>query len=264
MKTDLIVTYKKRGQPPLSLIQDIKQRHINLRQVPIGYAGRLDPMAEGLVLLLLNEKNKERAKYEKIRKVYEAEVLFGVETDTFDALGMAQAANTVTISSESLTHALRQLIGVQTHPYPPFSSPRVNGKPLWLWAKEGKISEIKIPHKQIEIYRAELNNLRLKEKKVLKMEIFQKIAEVIGDFRQEEIQTSWNHFFMASPNSFQIATITFDVSSGTYIRSLAHNLGKAQNTGAIAFSIKRTKLGGVTEHSKKEINFVTEEDLFKG
>ncbi len=262
MKTDLVVAYKKRGQTPLALIEELKQQHTELSQVSIGYAGRLDPMAEGLVLLLLNEKNKERARYEKIRKEYVAQVLFGVETDTFDALGMVGLLSTRKISQEELTQNLKQLIGVQRHPYPPFSSPRVNGKPLWLWAKEGKISTITIPHKEIQIYHAELNSLRSVTREQLKKEVLQKISEVTGDFRQVEIQDAWNHFLLTAPDRFQIATITFEVSSGTYIRSLAHNLGRALSTGAIAFSIKRTKLGGVRVTDKK-MNFVTEEKLFR-
>lgn len=262
MKTDLVVGYKKRGQTPLALIDDLKKDIPELVNTSIGYAGRLDPMAEGLVLLLLNDKNKERSRFEKIKKVYESEILFGVETDTFDALGIAHANQIVKVDRKMLNESLQQLIGKQDHQYPPFSSPLVQGKPLWQWAKEGRISEVQIPSKTIEIYKAELLELVEKSAKDIQEHIVKKISEIVGDFRQKEIIASWKSFFNKRKENFQVATVLFDVSSGTYIRSLALRLGRINNTGAIALSIKRTQLGNVLIDNKQRFQFVNEEDLF--
>jgi tRNA pseudouridine55 synthase len=262
MKTDLVVGYKKRGQTPLALIEDLKREIPELITTSIGYAGRLDPMAEGLVLLLLNDKNKERARFEKIKKEYESEILFGVETDTFDALGLAVEKQYVKISEDMLHKTLKPLVGKHDHQYPPFSSPLVQGKPLWQWAKEGRISEVQIPSKLIEIYKTELLELVEKSAKDIQELIVKKISEIVGDFRQKEIIASWKSFFNTRKENFQVATVLFDVSSGTYIRTLAHDLGRINNTGAIALSIKRTQLGNVGIDTKQRFKFVNEEDLF--
>lgn len=262
MKTDLVVGYKKRGQTPLSVIEDLQKEMPQLAHTSIGYAGRLDPMAEGLVLLLLNEKNKERSRFEKIKKVYESEILFGVETDTYDALGLAVASQSVKVSSQILQKELEELIGKHEHQYPPFSSPLVQGKPLWQWAKEGRISEVQIPSKTIEIYKAILRTLEERSVKEIESLISEKISEIVGDFRQTEIVSSWKKFFRTKNKNVQVATALFDVSSGTYIRSLAHELGRVNKTGAIALSIKRTQLGKVLIDKKNRFRFVNEEELF--
>lgn len=262
MKTDLVVGYKKRGQTPLSVIEELRKEIPELANTSIGYAGRLDPMAEGLVLLLLNEKNKERARFEKIKKVYQSEILFGVETDTFDALGLALKKPDVTISEETLRKNLAQLVGKHTHQYPPFSSPLVQGKPLWQWAKEGRIAEVQIPSKTIEIYKTELLKLVTKSGEDIHKLIDEKISEIVGDFRQDQIRDTWEAFFNTKKQDLHIATVLFDVSSGTYIRSLAHDLGRLNNTGAIALSIKRIQIGNVVIDKKQRFQFVNEKDLF--
>src|SRR6185436_12995765 len=83
----MILLHKPLGLSPLEVIKLFKQQNFEYASATISYAGRLDPMADGLLLLLVNEENTQRKLYEALPKTYEFTVLLGVETDTYDILG---------------------------------------------------------------------------------------------------------------------------------------------------------------------------------
>src|SRR5690242_6674833 len=85
--------YKTLGETPLECIQRFKKENPEFEKVNMTYAGRLDPMAEGLLLVLSGELVKEKEKYLDLPKTYIVEVLWGVETDTLDILGILGSKN---------------------------------------------------------------------------------------------------------------------------------------------------------------------------
>lgn len=248
----ILSIYKPIGKTPLEVINELKKQHPEYKNESIGYAGRLDPMAEGILLLLIGEENLKRKEYEKFPKEYEFEVLFGIETDTYDTLGIIKNSNTVLLDIKELEKKVQQLIprfiGKKTQPYPPYSSPRVNGKPLFYWAREGKLDEITIPKKQIEIYTLELIETRAITASTLEQEVSRRVSLVTGDFRQEKIIEKWQEEINKLPNNvmFPIITLRISCSSGTYIRSICHELGILLHCSALAFNIKRTRVGEFT------------------
>ena len=135
-------------------------------------------------------------------------------------------------------------------PLPPYSSYKIKGKPLFQWAREGKLDEIKIPMRQTKINSAEMLSLSEVSGKKLLNAIKQKISLIKGDFRQKEILKQWQKMLPELCSSskmvtFWIAKIKISCSSGTYIRSIAHYLGKELKTGASFAGIEttRTKVG---------------------
>ena len=243
----LLTVYKPIGITPYQLIQQVKEHFPQYNDEPIGFAGRLDPLAHGVMLLMIGEATKERELYLNLSKTYEFEALLGIETDTYDLLGLIKSPQPP-LPKEGETSFLHQFIqsklGKQIQPYPPFSSKTVHGKPLFWWAKNDKLSEITIPEREIEIYDFKL----LAEGTITAQQLQQKVTDDIhtiqGDFRQDEIKKQWNHFFLENKTSvFQTARFTIDCSSGTYVRGLAHDLGKQLGTGAITLEILRTKVG---------------------
>ncbi len=225
--------YKRRGETPLQALDRLRIENPELKKAVLSYAGRLDPMAEGLLLVLVGEEeNKRRAEYLELEKEYEVEVLFGVETDSYDVLGKV-------ISFHDLTPALSSLErGEFDQSYPPYSSQPVNGKPLWWWAREGKLSEITIPTKKVTIFDIKKISERNISAEALLKQVLSDISLVQGDFRQDEIGKSWESFIKShTAEQFQVMTLKISCSSGTYMRSFAHQLG------GIALKIVRTKIG---------------------
>jgi len=136
------------------------------------------------------------------------------------------------------------LIGTLDQKYPPYSSVRVNGKPLFYWAREGKINEVKIPNKKITINTITLNNLEVINFKDIFIETCKKINKVKGKFRQDKIIANWIEINRKNP-SLKLVKLgcSISCSKGTYIRAIAHEIGQTLNVGAVALSIKRTKIG---------------------
>ena len=239
--------HKPLGISPLDTIKTLKENHPELKGEKMTYAGRLDPMAEGVLLILAGKTVYEKEKYLKLDKEYEGEILFGFETDTYDILGLSKRKKQPT-SITVLDGIIKNLEGEISLPLPPYSSYKIKGKPLFQWAREGKLDEIKIPMRQTKINSAEMLSLGKVSGKKLLSAIKQKISLIKGDFRQKEILKQWQKMLPELCSSskmvtFWIAKIKISCSSGTYIRSVAHYLGKELKTGAVLLGLKRTRVG---------------------
>lgn len=243
----VILQNKPVGMTPFEIIERFKKKNPNYREETVSYAGRLDPMAEGLLLLLVGDENKKRKKYENLAKTYEAEIVFGIKTDTYDTLGFVVDASLKTPEMKDIKRALDSFVGRQEQEYPPYSSKTVMGKPLYWWARKGRLHEIKIPKREIEIFKIEAlgNSAVLIEDLVF--DIRKRIEAVSGDFRQEEILSMWERYGEKNKQvSLMKAHLKVECSSGTYIRRIASDLGEKLGTGAFCLSIKRTKIGDFT------------------
>lgn len=250
---NVIIIYKLPGLTPYQSILEFKKKFPEYRKEIISYAGRLDPMAEGILLLLIGKENKKRRKYENLKKTYEFSILPGIETDTYDTLGkITKHSITQTIGIKNLLSngeegnfgILNSFVKKRIQAYPPYSSKAVNGKPLYWWARNNRVKEIEIPTKEVEIFDLQLISSGKIEAQDLRLRIQERIKKVKGDFRQEEILKSWNQFFESTHvTSFHFISLKTTCSSGTYVRGIAHEIGQMLGCGAIALYIKRTAIG---------------------
>lgn len=239
--------YKPIGYTPFQVVGKFKSKYPKYKDKKIAYAGRLDPMAHGILLLLVKPETERSEKYQKMDKEYEIDILFGVETDSYDMLGIVQSLKFKDknyISKFKIEKILTEYVGTFTQPYPPYSSMAVKGKPLFWWAREGKLGNIDIPTKAVNIYSAELIKAYSLGKSELVNQVYRKISLVEGDFRQKDIIKSWEDFCKKTKRKkFQVAKVKISCSSGTYMRAIAHKLGQNLGSGAIALEILRTKVG---------------------
>ena len=134
----LIYVYKPIGKTPLEIVESVK----SVKYKKISYAGRLDPMAHGTLLLLTDEDCYKQYNYNNLNKIYKFKLLCGVETDTNDVLGKI-VGNKTEIDIPRLREKISSLVGKQELPYPLFSSKRYNGKPLWYYGK--RASDVRCP-----------------------------------------------------------------------------------------------------------------------
>jgi len=245
MESVVAPVVKPVGVTPLETIQRFKSLNPQFSQVKISYAGRLDPMAEGLLLLLVGEENKKRKMYESLKKTYETDIILGIETDTFDALGIVlKVAKDRRGEKEEMLSCLKTFVGRTMQEYPPYSSKPVGGKPLFWWARNGRLSEIEIPRKEIEISECTFLKKTHMSGSGLFADVMERIEKITGDFRQEEIKACWKEFEKNYKNdSFTQITLRVSCSRGTYIRRLADDIGKKLGCRAFALSINRTSVG---------------------
>ena len=214
----------------------------------VTHTGNLDPMAEGVMVFLVGEEAlKAQARLQDSDKEYEFEVLFGFATDTQDLLGLVYKEKDYKImdlTEDILSGKLAEWVGDRELPRPGFSYKVVKGKPLYWWARRGRLHEIDIPTVSVSIRHVELIGLGTITRKRLAAEIKRKIALVEGDFRQDEILKRWDDVLSKDPSGkFPVARIRVDCSKGTYVRSLAHLLGESLGIPSLASFILRTRNG---------------------
>ncbi len=257
-----IVLNKKVGETPLSCLEAWRKNHPNLSDTPLAYAGRLDPMASGKLLILIGETCKNQTAYHQLDKSYEFSVLFGVSSDSGDVLGLATEGGPRLVQISAVEAVLKNLVGKISLPYPVFSARTVAGKPLHTWAVEGKINEIKLPNKESEIYslilqtETKLTRLQIYEAARHKIELIPPVTDIrkaLGnDFRRPDIRIAWQKFLEnGNPaDVFSIMNFGCDASSGTYMRTLAEVIARQLGTTGLAWSIHRQKIGNFNPQTK--------------
>lgn len=164
----------------------------------VGHLGTLDPLATGVLPLVLGSFTRLAQFYNDADKRYEGVIRFGWATDTYDAEGdPAGPAQQVSLTLEQVRSAAARFTGRQQQFPPPFSAKKISGVPAYRLARKGQ--EVELKPKEVEIKEFEITNWD---------------GERAG-FK------SW-------------------VSSGTYLRSLAHDLGKELGCGAHLAALTRT------------------------
>ncbi len=242
-KSEVLTLYKNLGETPLECLERFRLEHQEFEKTNMTYMGRLDPMAEGLMLVLAGD-TKEKQMYLELDKTYEFEVLWGFETDTYDILGLVTQIGLMPTKhfDTKIPGLIKGILEKKTQTYPPYSSKTVMGKSLHTWAREGKINEIEMPSRHIRVFSLEHIHTKLVSQKVVLDQVIEKVQKVNGDFRQNEIIEKWKGSITTSEQAL-ISTFKANVSSGTYIRSIAHEMGQKLDCSAIAYSIKRTRVG---------------------
>ncbi len=230
---------KKLGETPLEALTRLRKDENISNYTPMTYAGRLDPAAEGLLIILTGEECKNKEKYSALSKTYQAEILFGVLTDTHDLLGLcvfpdlirnpgslSSNTNLDSMSEHGMTQYLESHLGKQLQKYPRYSSKHLD-------------TGILPPPHEVELI--SYKNIEMRERS--REEILERVEKITGlatgGFRQEEIKKSWQDL---PEGKYQTVSVELTVSSGFYIRQFAEDLGKALGTGACLYSLVRTKI----------------------
>src|SRR5262252_6610606 len=193
-----LVVNKPKGKTSHDVVDAV--RHLaGFRQV--GHLGTLDPLATGVLVLLLGRATRLVQFYSGRRKRYTAGFRFGFATDSYDSDGEAQGPDCPpTLDAATLERFANEKIGRFAQMPPIFSAKKVNGRPAYELARKKKEFELK----------------------PVEVELFEfKLTEIAGP----------------------IARFVVECSSGTYIRSLAHEMGQKLGCGAHLAEICRTAVG---------------------
>lgn len=250
----IIVLNKKEGETPLEALESFRAKNKKYKDVKMTYAGRLDPLVSGLLLVLAGNTVKEKEKYLKLSKEYNFDVLFGFATDTYDILGKVTSANLPLAKGEArrgselknlIKKNLKFFIGKFQQQYPMYSSKTVDGKPLFTYARRGE--PVISPKHEVSVTSLKFLKLRKISAKELLENIEKRIKKVKGDFRQEEILKIWRKNLSVKHRVFDagffVASFHIKCGSGTYVRSVANDLGQRFGMSSLALTIKRTKIG---------------------
>jgi tRNA pseudouridine55 synthase len=127
---------KPRGPTSHDVVDKIRRLYQTRR---VGHAGTLDPMATGLLIILIGRATKASDQLMAQDKTYEAELTLGVETDSQDAEGkVVLTADIPTLSAEVIQSTMRSMLGPQEQTPPMHSAKKIAGVPLYRLAHQGK------------------------------------------------------------------------------------------------------------------------------
>ncbi|AWW25684.1 MAG: tRNA pseudouridine55 synthase [Acetobacterium sp.] len=143
--------YKEKGMTSHDVV--FKARKI-LKTKKIGHTGTLDPDAQGVLVLCVGQATKMVEYITDYEKVYEAEVILGIETDTCDLSGTVISENHRRINRDDFERILNKFIGDIRQKPPIYSAIRVNGKKLYHYARNGE--SVEIPERDIHIAKISL------------------------------------------------------------------------------------------------------------
>jgi tRNA pseudouridine(55) synthase len=256
--------YKQRGETPLECIQRFAKATPELKGEKMTYMGRLDPMAEGVLLMASGEDVKRKQEFLGLDKEYDFIAIFGFATDSYDVLGKILRVEKLEGLSENDIRKVAQVYeGERDQEYPKYSSKVIasltdkNSKKKIKLTKETHalfednfsekgISENFSP-KSITIHKIQFHGLDSLNHKELFGRLLMDISKVKGDFRQHEVLTLWKEILLGNANNMRckcyLGRFSAHVSSGTYIRGIVDGMGKTLGLGATTLSIKRTRVG---------------------
>lgn len=214
------------------------------------HTGTLDPMAEGVLIVLTGKDRYKKGELSDWHKYYQFEIIWGVTTDSLDLLGLTQSQkeNQMTEISqvrETVNHylqiTLNDFIGEYRQQMPDFSAKRMAGKSAFDFAKEGR--EIEETYTDVDLFSARVLGHRVIESEELLETIEQKVARVQGEFRQAEVINNWQNYLSKLSNQYFISTIEIETSKRFYVRSFVRDLAERLQIPATTFSIVRTQNG---------------------
>ena len=182
MKNGILILDKPSGVTSHDVVSFIRKKFDMQR---VGHAGTLDPLATGILIVLLGPATKLFDKFSSFDKAYEATVKLGMVTDTADIQGnVLKTFSCEQISRESIEDALQKFRGEIEQKPPMFSAVRFEGKRLYEIARRGITVEVK-PRK-INISTLQLLDFSFSEVKLYmecsKGTYVRKIAEDLGEF----------------------------------------------------------------------------------
>lgn len=203
---------------------------------PFGFAGKLDPMAEGLMVYLQGSESKRVASYQHLSKTYRVSLIVGIESNTGDVLGHIKTTKQ-RIPVGDLEAIVSTLPSLTTQEIPPFSGLKHQGKPLWWHAKQGnQIHRVR----SMRIYRARLIGQSQTNTSTLVEYASQTIPKVRGDFGQAEALASW---YNLENEVHRTLDLEVSVSSGTYVRGISAWIATQLGQGVLVWKLQRVQVG---------------------
>jgi tRNA pseudouridine55 synthase len=231
--------YKQRGETPLECIQRFAKSNSELKGEKMTYMGRLDPLAEGVLLMASGDDVMRKEEFLGLDKEYDFVSVFGFATDSYDILGkIVRVEKLKDILENEIRKTAAVYVGERDQEYPKYSSKMI--------ARTLKAAESgSLPPKKITIHKIQFHGLDSLNNKEFFGRLLMDISKVNGDFRQHEILVLWKEMLFKGSGEDKIFLGRFSahVSSGTYIRGLVNGMGNTLGYGATTLSIKRTRVG---------------------
>jgi len=213
-------------------------RHFGKKNLKVGHAGTLDPLATGILLVCIGPATRKAEQLQSHEKEYLAGVTFGATTPSYDLeKGIDRSFPTGGVSKEALIAVLPKFIGEQMQVAPLFSAKSVDGVRAYETARKlFKAGNTEVLHDADSVLRASKITIS-----ALTLESYTQAGSSQPAIPEDD--RSRINVADISGISLPQAEIRVSCSKGTYIRALARDLGEALGSGAFLHSLRRTRVG---------------------
>lgn len=234
-------------------IKYVLRNRFNTKNVKIGHAGTLDPLATGLLIICVGKACKLSEALQAERKEYIAEFTLGATTPSFDREHPIDALYPTSHIAEEDMRRAAQSFTSQTEQMPPaYSAKYVNGTRSYYLARNGEESELKPA--AVKIYECELLGKDNPLVQTLERPSYGTDASHNTFVVKKRIASEENYPVirytensLLTPDqirSLPAATLRIECSKGTYIRSMARDFGAMLSSGAFMSALRRSASGG--------------------
>ena len=200
----ILLIDKPKGITSFDVIRILRRKY-KIRKM--GHSGTLDPLATGLMIIGIEEGTKALKDLIGLNKEYQASVLLGQQTSTGDMEGEIIKSKKINkVNIKEVEETLKEITGKILLPVPVYSAIKVKGQPLYKIARKKGYKSITPPKKEMEIFWIKIKNHH-KE----------------GDY--------------------YILNLEMKVKSGTYVRSIAEEIGRRLKVPATIKELRRTVIG---------------------
>lgn len=237
-------------------------RHFHKKNLKVGHAGTLDPLATGVLLVCIGKATKLAETLQKEGKEYLAGVSFGATTPSYDLeKAIDQEYPVEGVTEESVREVLPRFLGEQEQIAPLFSAKSVDGVRAYELArkqyreahKEKTDVMTDFDHTVAETLNKQIINISGMEL----ISFFPNGKESGPELSDEGLRPNPRiNVVDTSALHLPLAMIRIKCSKGTYIRALARDLGEALGSGAHLNSLERTESGGFTVGNCLSVNEV--------
>ncbi len=235
-------------------------RHFHKKNLKVGHAGTLDPLATGVLLVCIGKATKLAETLQKEGKEYLAGISFGATTPSYDLeKAIDQEYSVEGVTERSIREVLPEFIGEQEQIAPLFSAKSVDGVRAYELArkqyreahKEKTDVMTDFDHTVAETLNKQIINISEMEL----ISFFPDGKETETELQDDGLRPNPRiNVVDTSSLHLPLAMIRVKCSKGTYIRALARDLGEALGSGAHLNSLKRTKSGGFTVENSLSVN----------
>ena len=213
-------------------------RHFGKKNLKVGHAGTLDPLATGILLVCIGAATKRAEELQRSAKEYVAGVTFGATTPSYDLeKDIDRLCPLEGVSEAALRAVLPGFVGEQEQVAPLFSAKSVDGVRAYETARR-LLREARREGRAFDPGDLLQSNLI----HIYELELLSWHTEIVQSFRDD----GQGRIRVADVSGRQLPTamIRVSCSKGTYIRALARDLGEALGSGAFLSSLRRTRNGG--------------------
>lgn len=199
-------------------VRGVTRKVSGQKKPKVGHTGTLDPLATGLLILVLGSYTKRVDKLSKVDKTYDVQMRLGQTSSTGDEEGEKTNVSPLIPNADAIARVAKEFEGVLSQVPPAYSAIKVNGQRAYALARAGKPVEL-------------------------------------------TARTVVIHSLKITEYSYPVVRFTLHVSSGTYIRTLVEDIGKALGTGAYMSGLRRTQVGHFVLQDAHTPDRITPESL---